>query len=299
MATLATPSSPAGSTVGMQRGRSLRTKKRIALALTTGLALLLLIPTLFPMFWIIVSSLKTTAETHTVPVTFLPTEWTTYGYTEIFERRNFARYLGNAMVVAIATTAWGVLVAAWSGYGFARYDFPFKPAVMAFVLAAQSFPRILLVIPYFQMVNRFDLKDTYLALILAYSTFIQPLCLWIMKEYFEQIPRELDEAAMVDGASPYRAFWDIILPLARPALGATAIIGFLTAWNEYEFALVLTSTEKVRTISVAVASFIGEFTTEWNLVMAAAAVGTVPVVIIFLFFQRQLMHGLTGGAVKG
>jgi ABC-type glycerol-3-phosphate transport system permease component len=296
MATLATPSS---STVGMRRGRSLKSKRRIALALTTGLALLLLIPTLFPMFWIIVSSLKTTAETHTVPVTFLPTEWTTYGYTEIFERRNFTRYLGNAMVVAIATTAWGVLVAAWSGYGFARYDFPFKPAVMAFVLAAQSFPRILLVIPYFQMVNRFDLKDTYLALILAYSTFIQPLCLWIMKEYFEQIPRELDEAAMVDGASPYRAFWDVILPLARPALGATAIIGFLTAWNEYEFALVLTSTERVRTISVAVASFIGEFTTEWNLVMAAAAVATMPLVIIFFFFQKQLMRGLTGGAVKG
>ena len=126
-----------------------------------------------------------------------------------------------------------------------------------------------------------------------------PLCLWIMKEYFEQIPRELDEAALVDGASPYRAFWDIILPLARPALGATAIIGFLTAWNEYEFALVLTSSEKVRTISVAIASLIGEFTTEWNQVMAAAAVGTVPVVIVFVFFQKQLMQGLTGGAVKG
>jgi ABC-type glycerol-3-phosphate transport system permease component len=251
------------------------------------------------MFWIIVSSLKTNLETHTVPVTFLPKNWTLYAYHEIFERRNFARYMTNAMVVSLATTAWGVLVAAWSGYGFARYDFRFKPAIMAFVLIAQSFPRILLVIPYFQMANTFHLKDTYIALILAYSTFIQPLCLWIMKEYFEQIPRELDEAALVDGASPYRAFWDIILPLARPALGATAIIGFLTAWNEYEFALVLTSTEKVRTISVAVASFIGEFTTEWNLVMAAAAVGTLPVAIIFLFFQRQLMQGLTGGAVKG
>jgi multiple sugar transport system permease protein len=281
------------------RWRSRANKRRLSFGLKMLLAVLLLIPTLFPMFWIIVSSLKTNLETHTVPVTFLPKDWTLYAYHEIFERRNFARYMTNAMVVALATTAWGVLVAAWSGYGFARYNFRFKPAIMAFVLIAQSFPRILLVIPYFQMANRFNLKDTYFALILAYSTFIQPLCLWIMKEYFEQIPRELDEAALVDGASPYRAFWDIILPLARPALGATAIIGFLTAWNEYEFALVLTSTEKVRTISVAVASFIGEFTTEWNLVMAAAAVGTLPVAIIFLFFQRQLMQGLTGGAVKG
>ena len=211
-----------------------------------------------------------------MPVTFVPAVWSLDAYREIFERRNFAHYMWNAMVVSLATTLWGVAVAAWSGYGFARYDFRFKAALMAFVLIAQSFPRILLVIPYFEMANRFGLKDTYLGLILAYSTFIQPLCLWIMKEYFEQIPRELDEAALVDGASPYRAFWDIILPLARPALGATAIIGFLTAWNEYEFALVLTSSEKVRTISVAIASLIGEFTTEWNQVMAAAAIGTVP-----------------------
>ena len=149
-------------------------------------------------FWIIVSSLKTNLETHTVPVTFIPVDWTTYAYEEIFRRRNFARYMTNAMVISLATTAWGVLVAAWSGYGFARYDFRFKAAIMAFVLIAQSFPRILLVIPYFQLANRFDLQDTHIALILAYSTFIQPLCLWIMKEYFEQIPRELDEAALVD-----------------------------------------------------------------------------------------------------
>lgn len=268
-------------------------------ALRVLLALALLSLTLFPLYWIIISSLKTNVETHALPVTFVPKVWSLDAYKEIFERRNFGHYMFNAMVVSLATTFWGVGVAAWSGYGFARYDFRFKPAVMAFVLIAQSFPRILLVIPYFDMANRFGLKDTYLGLILAYSTFIQPLCLWIMKEYFEQIPRELDEAAMVDGASPYRAFWDIILPLARPVLGATAIISFLTAWNEYEFALVLTSSENVRTISVAIASLIGEFTTEWNQVMAAAAIGTVPVVIVFLFFQKQLMQGLTGGAIKG
>lgn len=280
-------------------GMSKANRHRLGTLVKVLIALAFLIPTLFPMYWIVISSLKTNLETHSVPVTFVPANWSVDAYREIFERRNFGRYLGNAMIVSLATTAWGVMVAAWSGYGFARFDFPFKPAIMAFVLMAQSFPRILLVIPYFQMANDFGLRDTYLGLILAYSTFIQPLCLWIMKEYFEQIPRELDEAALVDGASPYRAFWDIILPLSRPALGATAIIGFLTAWNEYEFALVLTSTEKVRTISVAVASFIGEFTTEWNQVMAAAAVGTIPVAIIFLFFQRQLMQGLTGGAVKG
>jgi ABC-type glycerol-3-phosphate transport system permease component len=298
VATTVPATAPTGP-IRSPRGRSRQARERLSTSLRVAIALALLLVTLFPMYWIVVSSFKTNLETHSVPVTFLPAVWSLDAYREIFERRNFAHYLTNAMVVSVATTLWGVGVAAWSGYGFARYDFRFKPAVMAFVLIAQSFPRILLVIPYFDMANRFGLKDTYLGLILAYSTFIQPLCLWIMKEYFEQIPRELDEAALVDGASPYRAFWDIILPLARPALGATAIIGFLTAWNEYEFALVLTTTENVRTISVAIASFIGEFTTEWNQVMAAAAVGTVPVVIVFLFFQKQLMHGLTGGAVKG
>jgi multiple sugar transport system permease protein len=287
------------STIPTSSRLSLANRKRLELSIKVLLALLILVPTLFPMYWIIISSLKTNLETHTVPVTFIPENWSLFAYNQIFERRNFGRYMSNAMLVALLTTAWGVMVAAWSGYGFARYDFRYKAAVMAFVLIAQSFPRILLVIPYFQLSNTFGLTDTYTGLILAYSTFIQPLCLWIMKEYFEQIPRDLDEAAMVDGASPYRAFWDVILPLARPALGATAIIAFLTAWNEYEFALVLTSTERVRTISVAIASLIGEFTTEWNLVMAAAAVGTLPVIIVFIFFQRQLMQGMMGGAIKG
>ena len=171
-------------------------------ALRVAIALALLVLTLFPLYWIIISSFKTNLETHTVPVTFLPAVWSLDAYREIFERRNFGHYMWNAMVVSLLTTLWGVGVAAWSGYGFARYDFRFKGALMAFVLIAQSFPRILLVIPYFDMANRFGLKDTYLGLILAYSTFIQPHCLWIMKEYFEQIPRESDEAALVDGASP-------------------------------------------------------------------------------------------------
>lgn len=264
-----------------------------------ALAILLLIPTLFPALWIIVSSLKTSAETHTFPPTLLAQDWTLEPYREVFGRHHFLHYMGNALFVSLVTTVLGVMVAAWSSYGFARYDFPGKWAAMAFVLAAQSFPRILLVIPYFQAMTALELTDTYIALILAYSTFVQPLCLWMLKAYFEQIPRELDEAALLDGCSHYGAFWRVVLPTVRPALGATAMLSFLTAWNEYEFALVLTSTERVRTISVAVAYFIGEFTTEWNNIMAAAAIATVPVVILFFFLQKQLVASLTSGAMKG
>ena len=129
----------AAASLPVRKGLSTRAKRRISLGLKLGLALALLVPTLFPMFWIVISSLKTNVETHTVPVTFLPAEWSLSAYDQIFERRNFGRYMSNAMIVALLTTAWGVLVAAWSGYGFARYDFRYKPAVMAFVLMAQSF----------------------------------------------------------------------------------------------------------------------------------------------------------------
>jgi multiple sugar transport system permease protein len=263
------------------------------------IAVLMLIPTLFPALWIILSSVKTSAETHTFPPTFLASEFSLEAYRAVFGRGNFLHYMFNALVVALATTALGVLVAAWSGYGFARYNFRGKGLALAFIIAAQSFPRVLLIIPYFQAMTALRLTDTYVALILAYSTFIQPLCLWMLKSYIEQIPRELDEAALLDGCSHYGVFWRVIVPTIRPALGATAMLAFLTAWNEYEFALVLTSSERVRTISVAVAYFLGEFTTEWNNIMAASAVATIPVIIVFFFFQKQLVSGLTGGALKG
>ena len=206
----------------------------------------------------------------------------------VISQANFRLSFGVLVAVTIACVHWfgssrpdvgdGLVVGMLSGYiGYA------------------AFARWLAARPE-RLANR-DLALPALVLVTSWQQF--PLAMLILLAGLQTIPKEEYEAAMVDGASPYRAFWDVVLPLARPALGATAIIAFLTAWNEYEFALVLTSTEKVRTISVAVASFIGEFTTEWNLVMAAAAVGTLPVAIIFLFFQRQLMQGLTGGAVKG
>jgi len=263
------------------------------------IAVILLIPTLFPAVWIVLSSLKTSAETHTFPPRFIGSEISLEAYRAVFGRGNFLHYMFNALIVALATTALGVLVAAWSGYGFARYDFPGKGLALGFIIAAQSFPRVLLIIPYFQAMTALKLTDTYVALILAYSTFIQPLCLWMLKSYIEQVPRELDEAALLDGCSHYGVFWRVIVPTIRPALGATAMLAFLTAWNEYEFALVLTSTERVRTISVAVAYFLGEFTTEWNNIMAASAIATIPVIILFFFFQKQLVSGLMSGALKG
>jgi len=276
-----------------------RSHTRTATTIKFGLAFLLLIPTLFPLLWIIVSSLKGSAETHTVPPTFIPREWSLEPYLVVLSRHKFLNYVFNSFVVAAGTTVWGVLVAAWGGYGFARYTFRGKWLVMGFVLAAQSFPRILMVIPYFQIASILNIKDTYFGLMLAYSTFVQPFCIWMMKEYYAQIPIELQEAALIDGCNHYSAFWLVVLPLVRPALAATAMLSFLTGWNEYEFALVLTSSEKVRTVSVGISYFMGEFNILWNAIMAATAIATIPIVLVFLFLQKHIVHSLAAGAVKG
>ncbi len=276
-----------------------RSKARMGTWFKLGLALLLLVPTLFPLLWIVVSSLKGTAETYSFPPGLIPKTWTLEPYETVLGRDRFLDFVFNSFVVAAGATVWGVLVAAWGGYGFARYDFRGKWALLGFVLAAQSFPRILMVIPYFQIASTLGLKDNYLGLILAYSTFVQPFCIWMMKEYYASIPIELQEAALIDGCSHYGAFWRVVFPLVRPALAATAMLSFLTAWNEYEFALVLTSTEKVRTVSVGLAYFIGEFNILWNHIMAATAIATIPIVVVFLFLQKHIVHSLAAGAVKG
>ncbi len=276
-----------------------RSHVQVATWFKFGLALLLLVPTLFPLLWIVVSSLKGTAEVYSFPPSIFAKQWTLDPYEVVLGRDNFLHFVFNSFVVAAGSTVWGVLVAAWGGYGFARYNFRGKWALLGFVLAAQSFPRILMVIPYFQIASTLGLKDNYLGLILAYSTFVQPFCIWMMKEYYASIPMELQEAALIDGCNHYGAFWRVVFPLVRPALAATAMLSFLTAWNEYEFALVLTTTESVRTVSVGIGFFIGEFNVLWNHIMAATAIATLPIVIVFLFLQKHIVQSLAQGAVKG
>ena len=171
--------------------------------------------------------------------------------------------------------------------------------MMIFILMTQMFPGILLVIPYFSLMGAAGLLNTYPALVIAYTSFSLPFCTWMLKGFFDSIPPELDEAAMIDGCSRTSAFLRVILPLSAPGLVATAIFSFLVAWNEFLFAVVLTSTPGMYLVTVGIASNIGQFRIQWNDLMAASVLATLPTIILYAFLERYLVQGLTAGAVKG
>jgi ABC-type glycerol-3-phosphate transport system permease component len=276
-----------------------RKKEIMVTTLRTVMASLLLGLVLFPFLWIVLTSFKPLAEAMTVPPKVLPQLWTVSAYERLFGPRNFNIYIVNSLIVACSSVLLSTMLGGWTAYGLSRFGFKAKPHVNAFILICLSFPGPLLVIPFFQLMLKLRLFDTVLALILAYLTFTLPFITWMLKAYFDTIPRELDEAAIIDGCSQYAIFWRIILPLAKPGYVATGIYAFLNAWNEYMFGLTLTSSEASKTLPVALGSLLGEFMTDWSCIMAGAVVASLPVIVVFFFMQKQLIYGLTGGAVKG
>lgn len=235
----------------------------------------------------------------TVPPRILPLHWTVSAYQRLFGPRNFNTYAINSLIIAFASVILSTLVGGWTAYGLSRFWFKTKPHINAFILICLSFPGPLLVIPYFQIMIKLHLFNTLWALVLAYLTFTLPFVTWMLKAYFDTIPIELDEAAIIDGCSHYSVYWRVIWPLARPGYVATGIYAFLNAWNEYMFGLTLTSSEASRTLPVALGSLMGEFMTDWSCIMAGAVIASLPVIVVFFFMQKQLISGLTGGAVKG
>lgn len=247
----------------------------------------------------IVSSFKTLGDAMSVPPEIWPKRWTLEAYQRLFGPRDFFLYMKNSIKVALVSVVLGVFFGAWTGYGLSRFSFKLKAQTNVFILICQSFPSSLLIIPYFETMLRLRLYDTRWGLVLAYLSFTMPFCTWMSKAYFDSVPRELDDAALVDGCSPYMVFWRIVLPVAKPGLVATGIFAFLNAWNDYLFALILTSSDRTRTVPVALTYLVGEFMTDWSAIMAGAVVASTPVVIMAFVMQKQLIAGLTGGAVKG
>jgi ABC-type glycerol-3-phosphate transport system permease component len=263
------------------------------------LSLILLSLIIFPFFWIIITSFKSMGESVSVPPTFIPVNWTLSAYQRLFGPRNFFGYISNSFVIAISSVFFGILIGGWTAYGLSRFWFKGKLQTNAFILICLSFPRPLLVIPYFLIMVKLGLYDTLTSLILSYLTFTLPFITWMLKSYFDTIPQELDEAALVDGANYFTIYWKIVFPLAKPGFVATGIFAFLNTWNEYMFGLTLTSSDSSRTMPVALGSLLGEFMTDWPTIMAGAVIASIPVIIIFFFMQKQLIYGLTGGALKG
>jgi multiple sugar transport system permease protein len=261
--------------------------------------LLVTVCSLVPVLWIVFLSLKTPASA--TDGAFIPHHWTFSNYKAIFSTGIFTDALRNSIGIALISTALAVIVACAAAYAMARLEFPGKRFILAICLAVAVFPQISLVGPLYNLWRQVGLYDTWPGLIIPYLTFALPMSIFLLSTFFKEIPWELEQAAEVDGATPYQAFIKVIAPLAMPGIVTTFIIVFLICWNDFIFAISLTSTTSAETVPASIASFPGvsQFTVPYGDIAAAAVVVTVPVMVIVLLFQRRIVAGLTAGAVKG
>ncbi|MFC3451899.1 carbohydrate ABC transporter permease [Amycolatopsis speibonae] len=275
-------------------------------AVTTGrkvkwglVDILVLVFALFPVLWVVSLSFKTKETLN--DGNFIPSEWTWQNYADIFETTEFIRALVNSIGIAIIATVIAVVLGTMAAYAIARLDFPGKQVLVGMSLLIAMFPQVSLVTPLFNIERELGLFDTWPGLILPYITFALPLSIYTLSAFFREIPWELEKAAKMDGATPAQAFRKVIAPLAAPGVFTTAILVFIFCWNDFLFAISLTSTEASRTVPAALSFFTGssQFEDPTGTISAAAVVITVPIILFVLFFQRRIVAGLTSGAVKG
>jgi multiple sugar transport system permease protein len=261
--------------------------------------LIIVVASLVPVAWIVFLSLKTPATA--TDGSFIPHQWTLSNYSDIFKAGIFTSALRNSIGIGLISTALAVMIASAAAYAIARLDFPGKQVLLAVVLGVALFPQISLVGPLYNLWRQIGLYDTWPGLIIPYMTFALPLSIFVLSSFFREIPWELEQAAQVDGATPYQAFRKVIVPLAMPGIVTTFIIVFIICWNDFVFAISLTSTTAAETVPAAISSFPGvsQFSVPYGDIAAAAVVVTVPVMVLVLIFQRRIVAGLTAGAVKG
>jgi multiple sugar transport system permease protein len=254
---------------------------------------------LFPFYWLINVSLKTGADLSKADL--FPPSPTLDNYDSIFQNSAFTKALRNSAIIAFTTTALSLLIGSFAGYALARLRFPRKFLLLALVLSISTFPPIAIAAPLFKLWTDIGLFNTYIGLILPSLTFALPLTIYILASFFKEIPKELEEAALVDGATRFQAFRKVVLPLSAPGLVTAGLLVFIFAWNEFLFAITLTSTPDRRPVPAAIAFFTGssQFEVPLGTISAASVVVTVPLIILVLIFQKRIVAGLTAGAVKG
>jgi len=253
---------------------------------------------LVPFFWMATSSLKTDFEVIDYPATILPREITFGAYIRMWTQEHFIQYFKNSIVVSITTAAISSLVGALAAYGFSRFAFRGKSLIMTLFLASQMIPGVLLVGPYFKMLTYVELYDTLLGLILSQTTITLPFSIWMLKGYIDTVPIEIDQAAMVDGASRTRIFFTVILPNIMPGLVATIIFAFLLSWGDLLWALCLISEKSKQTMTLGITQMVGQFRVQWSEIMAATVIATIVPATLYLMLQNFLVKGFTEGAVK-
>jgi multiple sugar transport system permease protein len=273
-------------------------RNRVLLFITyAGLAIGLVYAS-FPVLWMLFSSIKSNTEIFSLPPKLLPKVFTLHAYETIFSNPAKVRFFLNSYLVASLVTILTLLVAIVAGYGFSRYSFKLKKPLNLFIISTQTVPPITLLIPYFGLVVSLKMYDTYFALIFTYMVFTLPYAILMMTGYFNTLPKELDEAVMIDGGSNFFALWRVLVPISVPGIVATGVYTFLLAWNEFLFALTLTKTTAMRTVPIGIQQLMGQHAYEWNEMMAMSMLGSIPILVMYLVAQRYFLAGMTAGSVK-
>lgn len=251
-----------------------------------------------PFAWQILTSMKTDNQLTQLPPLF-PETPTLEHYRAVFSDMSFLRIIGNSVIVAFCSTVFSIIIGSLAAFGLAKLRVAGKSLIMLFVLSASMFPPIATVSPLYLIIRALGLRDTWWALIITYTSFTLPLSIWILTNFFQQVPDEIYRASRIDGCSPLQSFVKVMLPLATPGIVTSGILVFIFAWNEFLFALTFTATTASRTIPVAIALFEGVHELPWGDIAAASIVVTIPLIVLVFVFQRRIIEGLTAGAVKG
>lgn len=274
------------------------TRKRLHRVMIYVLVLVTMAVFVCPILWMLSVALKSPEETFVFPPTFLPTAPTLGNFQKALNPV-FLRYAFNSLLVATSTTVLSLMFAVFSSYSFSRLRFRGRKPLLVVILLTQLLPLAVLIVPMFRIMSSLGALDSYPALIVAYLTFTIPVAVWFLRGFFYGIPYELEEAAMIDGCTRLRAFLNVILPLSLPGISATGTYVFFVTWQEMLFSLAFMTSKSMRTLPVGVLDFIGEHVTDWGALMAASVLVCVPVFLLFMFMQNQLIAGLTEGAIKG
>ncbi len=268
-----------------------------SLMLHAGL-LLMVFWSLFPVVWVLLSSFKPRYAIRSTEITLFK-DPTLDNYRHVLTETAFPSWFLNSVVVAAFTMVIGIAMSATAGYALSRFNFPGKRGLMWTFLITQMFPVAILIVPIYTIMADLGLINTKASLIIAYCTVAVPFCTWMMRGYFDTIPRELDEAAALDGLGPFSTFWRVVLPLARPGIAVTAFYTFLTAWGEVAYAIAFMQTENQLTLGAGLQQFVPAFNPQWEYLTAGAVLIMVPAAVVFFFAQRHLVAGLTAGGTKG
>lgn len=252
----------------------------------------------FPVLWMLLNSFKPNSEIFAWPPVWISENFTLDAYHKLLTNKETIRFFINSYVISAVVVIFTLVIGILAAYAFSRFDFPGKKLINTIVISVQAIPPVVLLIPYMSLIVKLKLYNTYWALVLTYMVFTLPYAILMLTGYFNTLPKDLDEAVMIDGGSRFVALWKILAPAAVPGMISVGMYTFMQAWNEYLFALTLTKTNDMRTVPIGISLLMGQHAYEWNQMMAMSVLGSVPVLILFLFFQRYFIAGMTAGSVK-